>query len=64
MLKNRIQEIYKEPETGKLFWDEVVNQIIPEIKIGIHEIQRDDLVEVDTIRELVEVDRSYIPWLK
>ena len=64
VLKNRIQEIYKEPETGKLFWDEVVNQIIPAIKIGIHEIQRDDLVEVDTIRELVEVDRSYIPWLK
>lgn len=64
MLKERIQEIYEKPESGSLFWDEVVNQIIPEIKIGIHEIRIDDLVEVDTIKELAEVDKSYISWLK
>lgn len=63
-LKDNIIDTYKRPGTERMFWDEVVNQMIPERKIGIHEILIDDLVEVDTIKELTEIDKSYLRWMK
>jgi len=64
ILKMRVQQIYNNPESMNLFWDEVVDQLLSEIYMDIHEVKSDDLVEIDTIEELVELDNSYQNWLK
>ncbi len=63
LLKQRIEEIYNAPGTERLFWDEVVNQLLGQIAMGINEVNSDDLVEVDTIDELMALDQSYKEWL-
>lgn len=58
-LKRHIKEIYELPGTDKLFWDEVVDQLLDQMKIGIKEVKPEDLVEVDTIEELAALDERY-----
>lgn len=64
LLKKRIQDIYSIPGTEKLFWDEVVDQLLAEIEVVIKDIQGEDLIEIDTIEELVALDDSYQKWLR
>lgn len=42
-----------------LFWDDVVNENIAEIDLIVHEVYEGQLVEIDTVNELKEVDKSY-----
>ena len=64
LLKKRIKDIYRIPGTEKLFWDEVVDQLLPQLKMTINEIDQKDLVEIDTLQELVALDNSYQDWIK
>lgn len=55
LLKREIERIYESPASANLFWDEVVDQLVDKIDIGIHEILSDDLIEVDTVEELMQL---------
>jgi len=46
-------EAYKEPEHGKLFWDEVVNMVLDKINVGIHPVKPEQIREIDTVEELL-----------
>lgn len=59
VLKMRTQQIYDNPESKNLFWDEVVDCLLDEMYVSVHEIQSNELIEVDTINELVALDGSY-----
>lgn len=59
LLKRRMKEIYVVPGVEKLFWDEVVDQMLEQMDIRVNEIEMDDVTELDTIKELVQLDSSY-----
>lgn len=59
LLKRRMKEIYAVPGVEKLFWDEVVDQMLEQMDIRVYEIEMDDVTELDTIKELVQLDDSY-----
>lgn len=43
-----------------LFWDDVVNENLDELNLIVHEVHEDQLVEIDTFKELKEIDPSYM----
>ena len=55
-----ITEAYRHPGTYEnLFWDDIVDQQIKNIDLTVHEVFRDQIVEIDSVRELAEVDPNY-----
>lgn len=64
LLKSRVQEIYPLTETGNLFWDEAVDQLLDQFRMVVEEINGDDLIEIDTIEELAALDGRYSSWIK
>ena len=59
-LANAILEKYKHPGSyEKLFWDDVVNEEIKNIDLTVHEVFRNQIVELDSVKELEAVDRDY-----
>ncbi len=42
-----------------LYWDEVVDQSLGQIKLGIYPVSPQQIVEIDTVEELKVVDASY-----
>lgn len=59
-LKEDIPKIMETPGGRERFWDEVPLRYCADgYKVGIRECAQDDLIEVDTFRELQELDHSY-----
>lgn len=54
-----IQEAYGKAGYEKLFWDDVVNGNLDKLNLVVNEIPEDSIVELDTVKELAEVDGSY-----
>ena len=42
-----------------LFWDDVVNENLDELDLVVHEVRAGQLVEIDTVKELIDIDPSY-----
>lgn len=53
---------YQEPGHEGLYWDEVVDKLLRqrEIVMGVHEVPRSAIVEIDSVAELKQVDVSYL----
>jgi CTP:phosphocholine cytidylyltransferase-like protein len=51
-----ICEAYKEPEHGKLFWDEVVNRVLNKVNAGVHSVKQEQIRELDTEEDLLRFD--------
>ncbi len=47
------------PGYKDMFWDEVVNYHIDEFKLKIHSIEREQIIEIDTVDELYETRRRF-----
>lgn len=62
ILKKKILSIYDSPDSDNLFWDEVMDKLLDVIDVGINDIGKDALTEIDTLQELVEIDPSYSEW--
>lgn len=60
LLKNRINEIYDSPGSNQMFWDEVVDSLLKQLYMEIHEVEAEDLIEIDTIEELAAIDSNYL----
>lgn len=58
-LKNWICTMYEQSTCRELFWDEVVNQHLDELHLEIHDVFDGQIVEIDTVKELCEIDDSY-----
>ena len=55
-----IAEAYRHPGTYEtLFWDDIVNQEIKNIDLTVHEVFHDQIVEIDSVKELEVVDPNY-----
>lgn len=60
VIYDEIQECYKRPEHGHMFWDEAVDGCLGRIEVNVAEVSEGDIVEVDTVEELRELERRVI----
>lgn len=56
-IAEEIQRIYgKEGQYESLFWDDVVNSIVDKLNLIVFPVEREQIVEIDTVAELEEVN--------
>ena len=59
-LKDDVEEVFVQKEMRDLFWDDIALFVFPEhYQLGIRQIQPEDIVEIDSLDELVAQDSSY-----
>jgi len=59
-LCNHVEQVYNSPGGKERYWDQVaLGEYIKEYNIGVRECTFDDIVEIDTFRELKELDKVY-----
>ena len=59
VLYRAMEEEYGKPGYETLFWDDVVNKHIDEFRLKVHPIESDQIVEIDTVEELMEVRERF-----
>lgn len=60
MLASDLKEAYEMPGGKELFWDKIPMEIYHEkYRVEVRECSEGDIVEIDTFRELKEIDKSY-----
>ena len=64
-LKRQLEIEFEQKKNLQIYWDDVPMFCYPqEYHLGIREMHRDDIVEVDSIAELVKLDSSYRMYLQ
>ena len=59
-LKECLQKVYREEKKTNLYWDDVAMFCYPErFHLGVFPMQKDDVVEIDSLEELCQADPSY-----
>lgn len=59
IIADAVKEAYNHPGHEQLFWDEIVNQQLNNINLGVHPVGNDQIVEIDSVAELKMIDSSY-----
>lgn len=64
-LKKHLEEEFEEKENRQIYWDDVAMFCYPECyELGVYEMKKEDIVEVDGIEELAALDPSYTEYVK
>ena len=64
-LKRHLEVEFEEKKNDQIYWDDVAMFCYPnEYQLGIREMDSDDIIEVDSINELVKLDESYKRFCK
>lgn len=59
-LKKHLETEFEEKKNRQIYWDDVAIFCYPqEYQLGIMEMKREDIVEIDDIHELIQMDGSY-----
>lgn len=59
-LRRHLEIQFREKQNRQIYWDDVALFCYPEeYRMGIYEMQKGDIVEVDNLRELADLDPSY-----
>lgn len=59
-LKKYLEVEFEEKENRQIYWDDVALFCHPEeFQLGIREMKRNDILEIDNYSELCQIDRSY-----
>lgn len=56
ILRDKIVEAYGQEENSNLFWDEVVDANLQELRLRVESVEEGQIVEIDTVEELLEID--------
>ena len=59
ILKNEIEKAYEKEENSQLFWDDVVDRSLGLLSLTVEPVQQGQLIEIDTVKELEDIDESY-----
>lgn len=59
ILADAIEEEYGKAGYEDLFWDEVVDRNLDKLRLRVHPVAHESIVEIDTPQELEEVNRFY-----
>lgn len=64
-LKHHLEVEFEEKENRQIYWDDVAMFCYPECyELGVYEMKKEDIVEVDGIEELAALDPSYTEYVK
>lgn len=64
-LKHHLEVEFEEKKNRQIYWDDVVMFCHPkEYELGIYSMNKDDVVEVDNLNELIALDKSYRKYLE
>ena len=64
-LKRHLETEFEEKQNRQIYWDDVAMFCYPqEYTLGIKEMQKSDIIEVDTIEELAEMDKNYKKYIQ
>lgn len=64
-LRQHLELEFEHRQNRQIYWDDVVLFCHPEeYTLGIREMHREDIIEIDDLQELAEIDESYTPLLK
>lgn len=59
-LKKHLEIEFEEKKNRQIYWDDVVMFCYPkDYKLGIYEMKSDDVVEIDSLDELIQLDATY-----
>ncbi len=59
-LKKHLEEEFVVRQNRQIYWDDVALFCYPEqYRLGVFEMQKGDVVEIDSLKELMEIDDSY-----
>lgn len=64
-LKKHLEIEFKEKKNNQIYWDDVAIFCYPnEYNLGITKMEEQDVIEIDSLQELVLLDESYTSYLK
>lgn len=59
-LKKHLEIEFDEKDNHQIYWDDVAMFYhFDDYRLGVREMQKEDLIEIDSLSELVEIDKSY-----
>lgn len=58
ILKRVIEKSYTEEDAGNLFWDDVVNRNLDQLRLTVEPVEEGQVIEIDTVEELKQVNES------
>ena len=59
-LKRYLEIEFEENKNTKIYWDDIPMFCYPhEFKLGITKMNKEDIVEIDSVEELIQIDNSY-----
>ncbi len=59
LLGRLIKDAYRKKGYEDLFWDDVVNQNLDKLNLVVYPIEEGQITEIDTVGELIRLDKSY-----
>lgn len=60
VIRDKIDELYKRPgEYENLYWDDAVNMSLDKLKLAVLPVRREQIIELDSVKELEEFDPNY-----
>lgn len=59
IVADAVEKAYGQPGYESLFWDEVVNDNLELLRLRVHPISVDQVIEIDTIEELKTVNETF-----
>lgn len=63
-LKKHLEVEFEEKKNTQIYWDDVAMFCYPdEYQLGINEMKVGDIIEIDNLRELAEMDKTYEKYL-
>lgn len=64
-LKEHLIEEFEKKQNRQIYWDDVAMFCHPnDYKLGIYEMKKEDIIEVDDLKELIALDHSYETFMK
>ena len=62
-LKRQLEHEFEEEKNRQIYWDDLPMFCYPgEYTLGIREMQKNDIIEIDNFSELTEIDPSYLDY--
>lgn len=63
-LKHHLEIEFEEKNNNQIYWDDVALFCYPnEYQLGIYEMKKEDIIEIDNLSELISLDKSYLKFL-
>lgn len=59
LIANAVENAYKKEGHEQLYWDEIVDSLLGDLKLTVHPVKSDQIIELDSVAELAAFDPDY-----